>query len=332
VTLTGDFVTGQSVPFARMRDLLETLGIVRSGIISKLDFKVSQRGAGANMSVDVAAGEALVKVTTGTANGICRVRNDAVVNVTIAAAHATLPRIDLVCLQYNDTSLPAGTGGNVPTVRAVSGTATSGATLANLTGAAAVPADSLLLAYVLVPAASSSVIDSRIGGFYKPWNTSAGAVAGAPPAYALGRPANYVPSVGAYAGTTQALSDTVETAVNFGSEEWDTDSGMHDTVTNNSRITCLTPGMYSFVGQVAFASNATGIRETDLKLNGASYVADTLWGASPGFETIVGISSQYPMGYGDYMQLMALQTGNASLNINASTFSNFRATWIGSGA
>lgn len=56
------------------------------------NYAVTQRGAGANMSVDVAAGEALV-------NG-ARAKSDATENVSIDAADATNPRIDRVVLQY----------------------------------------------------------------------------------------------------------------------------------------------------------------------------------------------------------------------------------------
>ena len=46
--------------------------------------------------------------------------------------------------------------------KVVPGTATSGATLSNLTGAAAVPNNSLLLANVLIPATSTSITDANI--------------------------------------------------------------------------------------------------------------------------------------------------------------------------
>lgn len=169
MTLTADFVTNQPLTFQRMRALLlEQGGNIREGIIGTGDFAVSQHGAG-NMSVDVATGAGWVQIDTGTRNGLSHVFNDAIASVAIGAAHATLPRIDQVVLQYNDSSIPAGVGGDVPTLRVLAGTATSGATLANRTGAASLPNDCLRLADVLVPAAAVSILTANLQD-RRPWS------------------------------------------------------------------------------------------------------------------------------------------------------------------
>jgi hypothetical protein len=171
VTWFADFTSGQNnVSYTRMRQLLATSGGgLQEGIIGAGDLKVSQRGAGANMSVDVAVGDAWVQYDTGTRNGLSHVWSDAIANVAFNASDATNPRIDQIGVQLNDTSVGAGTGGNIPTLRYVPGTATAGATLDNRTGAVTTGLnDWMRLADILVPAASTSVTTANIRD-RRPW-------------------------------------------------------------------------------------------------------------------------------------------------------------------
>lgn len=168
MALIADFVTGKPVTFKRMRHLLSRIGL-QEGIYDAADLKVTQRAAGANMTVDVAAGDLLVGIDTGVRNGLAHAVNDALANVgPFAASHATLPRVDVIGVQYNDTSIPAGTGGDDPVFRIVQGTPTAGATLDNRNGAPggaggpAAPVDFIHLADVLIPAASTSVVTANI--------------------------------------------------------------------------------------------------------------------------------------------------------------------------
>lgn len=162
MTLVADFNSSVNVPFQRMRQLLlEQGGGIQEGVVGANDLKVAQRGAGANMSVDVSAGAAWVQIDTGTRNGLGHVYNDATANVVVSASNATNPRIDQIILRWNDTSIPTGSG-NVPTLEVLTGTATAGATLDNRTGATALPNDCLRLADFLVPATSTSVTTANI--------------------------------------------------------------------------------------------------------------------------------------------------------------------------
>lgn len=107
--------------------------------------------AGSGLTINIAAGRAFVKGSERSTQGSYFVYNDTSRAVTLAAANATNPRIDRVVLRVYESDTTAGS--SYWAIEAVSGTATVGATLANLTGAAAVPANSLLLYNVLVPAA-----------------------------------------------------------------------------------------------------------------------------------------------------------------------------------
>lgn len=170
MTLQGEFITGQNIPYQQVRYMLSHQGLIE-GVYGNTDFAVTQRASGLNMSVDVALGGAWIRVDTGTRNGIAHAWSDATENVAIAAAHATLPRIDRIVLQYNDSAIPAGVGGDAPTVRPVAGVATAGATLDNENGAAVVPADALHLADVLIAANAANIATGAVRD-RRPWATN----------------------------------------------------------------------------------------------------------------------------------------------------------------
>ena len=150
-----------------------------SGVLSLADFQVTQKAAGANMSADVLGGYAWVLQQSNNAPRQVMNRNTSNSGTpgsptadwltTFTAAHATLPRIDRVVVTIRD-GLADG-GANYDAVfQVVPGTATAGATLVNLTGAAAVPANSMLLANVLVPAAATTITTANIDSFGDSYN------------------------------------------------------------------------------------------------------------------------------------------------------------------
>lgn len=168
MTLYADFNPNITVPFYRNRQLLlDSGGGLQAGVVGATDFKVAQRGAGANMSVDVPAGRAWVSATASGTTGLAHCVNDATANVTVTASNATNPRIDQILLRYNDSSIPTGAG-DVPTLEVATGTATAGATLDNRTGAATPTGSFVRLADILVPAASTSVVTANIRD-RRPW-------------------------------------------------------------------------------------------------------------------------------------------------------------------
>ena len=134
------------------------------GVVALGDLAVTANSPAA-MNVLVASGSIWIPGTTNTAQGMYHCFNDASVTLSITAASATNPRIDTIVAQVEDAAYAGAT--NAWKLAVVTGTATVGATLANLTGAGAVPASSLVLAYVLVAAnattiAAGAVQDNRI--------------------------------------------------------------------------------------------------------------------------------------------------------------------------
>lgn len=147
-----------------------TLGGCQEGVYESGAYKVAQRAAGADMSVDVAAstGHALVQGDAVSFQDLYGVRpHSAVINEAIVAADATNPRLDQVILEVLDNQHD-GSGNSKARVRVVAGTPTSGATLANRSGAAALPSSAIRLADVLVAAADTSITNAEIRD-RRPW-------------------------------------------------------------------------------------------------------------------------------------------------------------------
>lgn len=160
-------VDGHDYTFQQLRHLFEKAAAVcQEGVIESGDYKAVQRAAGANMSVDVPAGDAFVKMDTGVRNGLYQVTNDGVVNVAVTAADPANPRIDQLVLQANDSNVAGAT--DLAELKVLAGTPTVGATLDNRSGAAALGNDRILLADILVPAASTTVTTANIRD-RRPW-------------------------------------------------------------------------------------------------------------------------------------------------------------------
>ena len=138
---------------------------MQEGVIDSGSYEVTERGAGANLSVDIAASSgsgAVVQGDSVTAQGLYYVPpHSATINEAIATADATNPRIDSVILEILDDT-HAGGGSNLARVRVLTGTPTAGATLDNLNGASSVPGSALLLARILVPASDTTISNSQI--------------------------------------------------------------------------------------------------------------------------------------------------------------------------
>lgn len=132
--------------------------LVHHELPMKGSLQVTQRAAGgANMSVDVAAGAAVVKEAGLGFASLTPVFHTALQNLVAPAAHGTNPRLDQVIENADGVTFY------------VPGTATAGATLTNRNGAVA---DATLdatyttgwvrLADVLVPAAATTIVNANI--------------------------------------------------------------------------------------------------------------------------------------------------------------------------
>jgi hypothetical protein len=143
---------------------------VRSGVIPNggLNALWTTAQGTPNMTVNVATGQAVVQGSTTTTQGPYVYTLDSAKTVTIAAAHATLPRIDLVAIRVRDSNVSgSGLDGDIVPI---AGTAASSPVTPGL------PADGasyLTLATVSVPAAATSIATGQITNQWT-WTTTAG--------------------------------------------------------------------------------------------------------------------------------------------------------------
>lgn len=91
------------------------------GVMDLAAFKVTQRGAGANFSVDVAAGEVVIAGDDQTNQGNYLARSIATINAAITAAPGANSRYDLVCIRINDPNA-GGSAGNTASIVVTAGT------------------------------------------------------------------------------------------------------------------------------------------------------------------------------------------------------------------
>lgn len=123
-------------------------------------FAVSQRGAGANMSVDVAAGLALIEITnTNVAHG----RTDktwfeetVTTNVSVTTADPTNPRKDRVVLRIDVSTDPDVSASNIAVIENIAGTP------AGSPSAPAEPSNAITLAIIDIPASDTTISTGQI--------------------------------------------------------------------------------------------------------------------------------------------------------------------------
>ena len=154
----------QSKSYSAQKDRQWFADIVMPGVFSDTDFLLSLLGS---LAYRMSAGKAYVLGQQVADQGMYRVANLANADLAVGAGHASLPRIDQVILRVMDNTHD-GAGFNEARIETVPGTATSGATLDNRSGAANLAAlgeaskNVLLLYDILMPAAASSISGGNV--------------------------------------------------------------------------------------------------------------------------------------------------------------------------
>jgi hypothetical protein len=133
-------------------DVIFTEGVIDPGGSALL---VAERAAGANDTVDVAAGAAIITGDDEANQGKYYVRNTAVVNVAFSPAPGSDERIDLLVLQVNDPTAGGAAGDNA-VFEVVTGT------VAGTAVAPAVPDTAIPLAEVLRLSTDTTIVNARI--------------------------------------------------------------------------------------------------------------------------------------------------------------------------
>ena len=114
-----------------------------------------------------------------------------------------------------------------------------------------------------------------------------------------------------YHNAAQTIANNTGTTLAFNSERYDTDV-IHDTTTNNSRLTCKTAGKYLITVNLWWASSAVGDRSLCIKLNGTTHIAIV---RNTG--TIRGQvnTTIYDLAVNDYVEVIVLQTSGGVLDV-----------------
>lgn len=122
--------------------------------------------------------------------------------------------------------------------------------------------------------------------------------------------------------TAQSIANNTGTSITFASGTVEQDDGGFWSASNPTRLTATSPGWYTIVGRVEFASNATGMRILDIVQNYASgattrFVADQRHMAITN-GAVDDLTTEWIayMNTGDYCQVQAYQSSGGSLNVN----------------
>ena len=140
------------------------------------------------------------------------------------------------------------------------------------------------------------------------------------------------PACRVYNTASQSIANGSHIMLTFDSERYDTDT-MHSTVTNTSRVTMTTAGVYIVTGHAVFAANATGTRQLTLRINGTTFIAITSF-PNRGVNTVeMSIAAVYKFAATNYVELGMFQDSGGALNSLAggNYGPELSATWIGLG-
>lgn len=131
---------------------------------------------------------------------------------------------------------------------------------------------------------------------------------------ALGRPAPFKGALLTRISSTQTISTGTWTPVEFNNEILDY-GGMHESVTNPERITCVSAGLYIFFGWAYIESNSTGERFTSWKKNGV-YVYSNSTPASASYGTHFRCAGAVDLAVNDYLTFEIYQDSGGDLDLD----------------
>lgn len=124
------------------------------------------------------------------------------------------------------------------------------------------------------------------------------------------------PSARVTHAANQSIANATSPALAFDTERWDTD-GLHDTATNNTRLTCQTAGKYLIVGQARFDTGGGTRRDLIIHQNGTTTLAQENTPPVSGTITDLIIVTLADLAAGDYVELLAYQDSGSSLSVLA---------------
>jgi len=125
-----------------------------------------------------------------------------------------------------------------------------------------------------------------------------------------------------YRTSTQSISNSTLTAIQFDNEKYDTD-GLHDNVTNNSRLTAVLAGKYHLSAGAEFQGPAgTYFVLVRIVLNGTTVLSEGRQIAATGSSDIMSTGCDYVLAANDYIEAFVFQTSGGSVNIGPAAASD----------
>ncbi len=134
-------------------------------------------------------------------------------------------------------------------------------------------------------------------------------------ALGAGELSHSIPAARVTRSSPQTIPDSLNTNLAFDQERYDT-AAVHDTATNNSRLTAPVNGIYAVTAQFTWGGSAgTGSRLAGLMKNGSTLIARSQ--QLPGDDD-ENITTQVHLAAGDYVEVVVLQTsgGNLAVAVN----------------
>lgn len=123
-----------------------------------------------------------------------------------------------------------------------------------------------------------------------------------------------LPAARVHRTTNQSITNATETAIAFDNERFDTDV-IHDNVTNNSRLTCKTAGIYSIGAHIQFAGSAAGTRQVFIRVNGTTEIARVQQINPPAVDERLSPVTLYQLAVNDYVEVVVNQSSGGSLDV-----------------
>lgn len=313
-------------------------GIWASEGVTNNGFRITQRAAGANFSVDIAPGIAVITGNDVSSQGTYQITSDAIENVVIPDPPASGEDIWDIVLHVKDAlydgTLPDDTYEWDLEVLEDDGFGTP----------VGMPDTAILLGQVAVAAAQTSVTDGDINNFQisaltaPSWLQQVASDAGRPPVPLNGERIWRTDRLDmeVYDGSTWrqsglnppyailrrssnvAIATATTTALGFDLETADSHGG-HDNVTNNTRYTIPQSGVWEASGVVPWANSiADGKYEMGFRVNGGTtWAAGSTYKGTDNVTPILHGSAKLLLNQGDYVEMMIWQGTGGSQTVDA---------------
>jgi len=140
---------------------------------------------------------------------------------------------------------------------------------------------------------------------------------------------SYAPAVRAWAGATTSCTTGTWTSQALNSEDFDQAGNaadtQHDTVTNNSRLTCKYAGIYAICGAGQMQVSAGGTqRSIRVFLNNTTAIGPGTDVKPDATSQALAVSLHYKLAVNDFVELQVFQNSGGNLTFSTSFFSMVR--------